>query len=149
MSKEVESEDEDTKSKRSKKKEEKKAFFDGKAEGCVVCSAQIVKGDTFGHTDSVMDLTDDKVTMSFYEFIKSLMGRDDGGISKQDREKAKGCQVLMPSTIFFKGDKIDFISGNEKGFMSSKVPGTFINLHRDALKDEVADRKKRTGLHSY
>ena len=34
----------------------------------------------------------------------------DYGISIKDREKAKGCQVFMPSTVFFVNDHIDFIA---------------------------------------
>ena len=31
--------------------------------------------------------------------------------------------------------------------MSMKIPGTFINTNRDALKEEVAERKRKTEKH--
>ncbi len=124
VTKDVEEEEEDAKSKKSKKKDEKnKSFFDGPQAGCVVCAAPVPNP----LTDSVMDLTGDKVTMSFFDFIRSLMGSADDGITKKDSEKAKGCQVFFPSTIFFVGDRIDFIAGNDKGYMTMKTPGQFIN----------------------
>ena len=47
--------------------------------------------------------------LSFHQFVKNLMPMD-YGISIKDREKAKGCQVIMPSTVFFINDHIDFIA---------------------------------------
>ena len=62
--------------------------------------------------------------MSFLEFIKNLMARDDGQMSIKEREKAKGCQVFFPSTVFFVGERIDFIAITDKDYcLAVKIPG--------------------------
>ena len=85
--------------------------------------------------------------MSFRELIKNLMPRDDI-ISLKEREKAKGCQVIMPSTVFFSDDHIAFIAANDKDFcMVEKQVGTNMLEVRQNLDKEIKDRKAMTELH--
>ena len=83
--------------------------------GCVVCKAQIKKAENFARIETDFASSQQTVGMSFLELIKNLTPRD-SGLSQKEREKAKGCQIFFPSTVFFVNDRIDFIAMNDKDY---------------------------------
>jgi hypothetical protein len=105
-------------------------FDNFKGKGCPVCQAQINDGDKFViKNERKIGYYTSPTQLGFDEFVRKLFPDQNNAKERM----IKGCQIIMPETVFFKDGKIEFIVQNDRDWCLAqdvKTKYTYLEVNK-------------------